>query len=186
MTLSGKLMSALGADVTVFDSSRKQLEKDGFAAKRDNLNIRTVQGDMKDLSAFSNNSFDFIIHPWSNGYVDSVLPVWREAARVIKQGGVMISGFGNPVEYNFDFDKLEQGGFIVRHKIPYSDITGLTEEEFKRITKDDGVLFGHTLTDQIQGQIDAGFMIVGFYEDEGGTALDKYIHTSIATKSIKL
>lgn len=182
----GPIISALGADVTVFDNSKKQLEKDEFVANRENLNIRTVQGDMKDLSAFSNNSFDFIIHPWSNGYVDSVLPVWREASRVLKQGGIMISGFANPIEFIFDLEKLEQGEFVVRHKIPYSDITSLTEEEFNRITKNDGVCFGHTLTDQIQGQIDAGFMIVGFYEDSGGTVLDKYIHTSIATKAIKL
>lgn len=182
----GPVMSALGADVTVFDNSKRQLEKDEFVAKRDGLNIKTVQGDMKDLSVFPNDSFDFIIHPWSNGYVDNILPVWKEAARVLKQGGCIISGFGNPIEFIFDLEKLEQGEFVVRHKIPYSDITSLTEEEFKRITKNDGILFGHTLTDQIQGQIDAGLMIVGFYEDYGGTALDKYIYTSIATKSVKL
>ncbi len=41
-------------------------------------------------------SFDFIFHPFSNGYVDNVLPVWREAYRVLKPGGTMIAGFINP------------------------------------------------------------------------------------------
>lgn len=49
-----------------------------------------------------------------------------------------------------------------------------------------GRLWSHTLEEQIQGQIEAGFAIVGFYEDIGGTALDKYIHSSVATKAIKM
>lgn len=181
----GPIIAALGADVTVFDNSKKQLEKDEFVAYRDNLSIRTVQGDMRDLSIFSDESFDFIVHPWSNAFVDSVLPVWKEASRVLMRGGVMISGFANPLEYIFDSKKLDKGEFVIRHKIPYSDITSLTEEEFE-LTKDEGIHFGHTLTDQIQGQIEAGLMIVGFYEDIGGTVLDNYIYTSIATKSVKI
>lgn len=33
---------------------KKQLEKDEFLAKRENLNIKTVQGNMQDLSVFQN------------------------------------------------------------------------------------------------------------------------------------
>lgn len=43
--------------------------------------------------------------------------------------------------------------------------------------------FGHTL----ESQIEAGFAITGFYEDNaGGDLLDKYIDTFIATRAIKL
>lgn len=47
--------------------------------------------------------------------------------------------------------------------------------------------YAHTLEDQIQGQIEAGFVISGFYEDDfGGTRIiDKYIKTFIATRAIK-
>lgn len=83
----GPIIAALGADVTVFDNSKKQLEKDEFVAQRDGLNIKTIQGDMKDLSVFDDEYFDFIIHPWSNGYVDTVLPVWNECSRVLKKNG---------------------------------------------------------------------------------------------------
>lgn len=182
----GPILSAVGADVVVFDNSIKQLQQDEFVAKRDGLSIETVQGDMKDLSVFDDEAFDFIVHPWSNGYIDTVLPVWKEAYRVLKRGGVLISGFGNPIEYIFDLKSLNNEEFVVRHTIPYSDLTSISKEEFIEVSADDGVLFGHTLYDQIQGQIDAGFLIAGFYEDNGGTALDKYISTSIATKSIKL
>ncbi|WP_242864717.1 hypothetical protein [Clostridium botulinum] len=47
--------------------------------------------------------------------------------------------------------------------------------------------FGHTLESQIGGQIEVGFAITGFYEDNaGGDLLDKYIDTFIATRAIKL
>lgn len=182
----GPIIAALGAAVTVFDNSKMQLEKDEFVSQRDGLNIKTVQGDMKDLSIFDDEYFDFIIHPWSNGYVDTVLPVWKECARVLKKNGTLIAGFGNPLEYIFDISELDKGNFVVKHKIPYSDLENLDDEVIASVCKEDGFIFGHTLTDQIQGQIDAGFAIVGFYEDIGGTALDKLIYTSIATRAIKL
>jgi ubiquinone/menaquinone biosynthesis C-methylase UbiE len=114
-------MAALCAEVTVFDNSKKQLEKDEFVAKRDGLTIRTVQGDMKDLSVFEDEYFDLIVHPWSNGYVDNVLPVWNECSRVLKKNGALIAGFGNPIECIFDLGEMEKGNLVVKHKIPYAD-----------------------------------------------------------------
>lgn len=182
----GPILAAAGAEVTVFDNSRKQLEKDEFAAKRDSLYLKTVQGNMQDLSVFEDESFDCIIHPWSNGYVDDILPVWKECARVLKRNGLLLSGFGNPLEYIFDAVKLEQGVFEVKHPIPYADIDHPDDPDIQRIAAADGYIWSHTLEQQIQGQIQAGFAIIGFYEDIGGTALDHYISTSIATKAIKL
>ena len=182
----GPILAATGADVTVFDYSRTQLDKDEYVAKRDGLTIKTVQGNMKDLSIFEDESFDFIFHPWSNGFIDDVLPVWKECARVLKKGGILVSGFGNPIENIFDPVKLEQGILVVENSIPYADIDHLDNPEIKRIAEEDGYIWGHTLEDQIGGQIAAGFAIVGFYEDRGGSALDKYIYSSIATKAVKL
>lgn len=182
----GAILAAAGADVTVFDNSSKQLEKDEFVAMRDNLTIKTVQGNMQDLSIFENEVFDCIIHPWSNGYIDNVLPVWRECARVLKKNGLLLSGFGNPIEYIFKADKLEQGIFEVVNSIPYADIEHMDDEKIRSIAEKEGYIWSHTLEKQLQGQIEAGFAIIGFYEDIGGTALDKYINSSIATKAIKM
>ena len=182
----GPILAAVGADVTVFDNSKKQLEKDEFVAKRDNLNIKTVQGNMQDLSVFKDESFDCIIHPWSNGYVNNVLPVWRECARILKKKGILLAGFGNPIEYLFNEEKMEEGIFSVENKIPYADIEHLDNPKIKEIAEKEGYIWRHTLEDQIQGQISAGFAIVGFYEDIGGNALDAFINSSIATKAIKL
>ncbi len=182
----GPVLAAAGAEVTVFDNSRVQLEKDEFVAQRDQLKIETVQGNMQDLSVFADESFDCIIHPWSNGYVDDVRPVWKECARVLKKNGLLLSGFGNPVEYLFNAGKMEQGILEVENTIPYADIDHMDNPEIRAIAEADGYIWSHTLEDQIQGQIDAGFAIVGFYEDKGGTVLDQYMNTSIATKAIKL
>lgn len=182
----GPVLAALGAEVTVFDNSKKQLEKDEFVADRDNLKLKTVQGNMQDLSVFEDESFDCIIHPWSNGYIDDVRPVWKECARILKKNGLLLAGFGNPIEYIFDVGKLQKGILSVENTIPYADIEHMDNPETKAVAEEDGYIWSHTLEDQIQGQIEAGFAIIGFYEDIGGSVLDKYIHSSIATKAVKM
>ena len=74
----------------------------------------------------------------------------------------------------------------MENMIPYADIEHMDDPETREIVERDGYLWSHTLEEQIQGQIEAGFAIVGFYEDIGGTVLDKYINSSIATKAIKI
>ncbi|MBE5778973.1 MAG: class I SAM-dependent methyltransferase [Clostridiales bacterium] len=182
----GPILAAAGADVTVFDNSRVQLMKDQFVAQRDHLPLRTVQGNMQDLSVFDDEIFDCIVHPWSNGYIDNVRPVWKECARVLKKNGLLLAGFGNPISSIFNVGKFERGILQVENRIPYADIDHLDDPETRAIAEADGFYWSHTLEDQIQGQTDAGFAIVDFYEDIGGCALDQYINSSIATKAIKL
>jgi SAM-dependent methyltransferase len=184
----GPILSAAGAIVTVFDNSQAQLEQDRFVANRDNLAITTIQGDMRDLSLFEDESFDLIFHPVSNCFIDDVNKVWQECYRVLKKGGVLLSGLCNPLTYIFDFEEWDNHNkLLVRYKIPYSDLEQLPPDQLKaKIAKKDTVEFGHTLDDLIGGQIKAGFVISGFYEDTaGGDLLDPYIKTFIATRSIK-
>lgn len=180
------ILAAAGAEVTVMDISRKQLDQDEFVAERDGLELKTVQGEMTDLSCFDEESFDYIVHPVSNVFVEDVRPVWKEAYRVLREKGVLISGFMNPVLYLFDDEQEEKGNLEVAHTIPYSSVA---EEEIQSyIEKGEALEFGHTLDDQIQGQTEAGFVIAGFFEDDfGGTrTIDRSIKTMIATKAVKL
>src|SRR5262245_38425067 len=55
----------LGARVTVFDLAETQLQRDQEAAAHYKLAVRTVQGDMRDLSCFADNSFDLVWHAFS-------------------------------------------------------------------------------------------------------------------------
>lgn len=185
----GPVFAAAEAEVTVFDNSPAQLEKDSMVAERDGLDIRTIQGDMRDLSVFEDESFDLIFHPVSNCFVDDVNRVWRECFRVLKKGGVLLSGFVNPLVYIFDLEQWDKNQKLeVRYSIPYSDTEQLPADLLEsRIKARQTLEFGHSLEDQIGGQIAAGFAITGFYEDTaGGDLLDSHINTMIATKAIKL
>lgn len=186
----GPILAAAGADVTVFDNSPKQLEQDRLVAEREGLSIRLEQGDMRDLSRFPDSSFDLVINPASIHCIDDVLPVWREAYRVLKRGGILMTGFSNPLLYIFDLKAWNAGQLVVRHKIPYADSRDLSPDEFKELIADQGeqLCFGHSLEDQLQGQIAAGFLIAGLQEDTGGGTepLDPYIATYMATRAVKL
>lgn len=183
----GPVLAAAGANVTVYDNSPRQLERDRQVAEREGLDLRTVEGDMRDLSLFADASFDFIFHPVSNIFVPDIQPVWNESFRVLRTGGALVAGFNNPLLYIFDMDHLDAGRLVVRHKLPYSDLTHLTEEERQRYASQNMPLeFSHSLEEQIGGQIKAGFLIAGFYEDiERETVLSEYLPIYIATRAIK-
>jgi SAM-dependent methyltransferase len=184
----GPIFAAAGANVTVLDNSPKQLERDRYVAHREGLQLITVEGDMRDLSIFSNETFDFIFHPVSNVFCPDVLPVWQEAYRVLRFGGSLVAGFMNPTYYIFDiFEMEEKGELNVKYSLPYSDAESLSPEKLEEFKKNGTPLeFSHTLADQIGGQCDAGFHIIGFYEDSmANMLLSKYHPTYIATRSIK-
>lgn len=184
----GPILSAVGAQVTVLDASERQLARDEEVAARDGLSLRTVLGDMRDLSMFSAESFDLIFHPVSNCFTDDVRVVWREAFRVLRRGGSLLSGISNPFFYTFDLDLKDKGILQLKYKIPYSDLNSLTDQERARYTdKNSPLEYGHTLEDQIGGQTDVGFIIAGFYEDWFGDPLiDQFIPSFIATRALKL
>lgn len=181
------ILAAAGARVTVLDNSPKQLEQDRKVAERDSLNLVTIVGDMTDLSVFDDESFDLIFHPCSNLFVPDVRPIWREAFRVLRHGGVLLAGFLNPVLFIFDNRLAEKGVLQVRHALPYSDLQSLSKEECRQfIEKGEPLEFGHMLEDQIGGQTDAGFVITGFYEDRHRNhPAAKFTPTYIATRAIK-
>lgn len=183
----GPLFAAAGAKVTIFDNSPKQLGQDALVAARESLTITTVEGDMRDLSAFDDASFDLVFNPCSNGFAPEVRPIWREAFRVLRSGGILMTGFTNPAYYIFDPLKAEKGELVVRHRLPYSDVDDLTEEERAvYVERGEPLLYSHTLEDQIGGQLDAGFLLTGFFEDHGPSeALDAYMPPYIATRAVK-
>jgi SAM-dependent methyltransferase len=186
----GPILAAAGARVTVFDNSPRQLGQDRMVAERDGLEIVTVEGDMRDLSAFAGESFDLIVHPISNTFIPDARPVWHEAFRVLRPGGALLSGFDNPVIHAFDQELYERGVLRVAHALPCSNMDGLSEEERQRLLESGEPLeFSHSLEEQIGGQIEAGFLIAGFYEDvnppESNELVSIYMPVCFATRAIK-
>ena len=98
----------------------------------------------------------------------------------------MPSGFMNPMFFLFDHEEVEKSGiFHAKYSLPYSDLKSLPEEKRRNIKeKKEAFEFGHTLGDQLAGQIAEGFIITGFYEDDWddeSTPLNKFGPLFIAT-----
>jgi SAM-dependent methyltransferase len=119
-----------------------------------------VEGDAADLSMFAKESFDLVFNPCSTAFMQDVLAVWKEAYRVLRRGGILMTGVMNPVHYIFDLYRADEGILEVVHSIPYSDLTSIPKEDLNElIDKGLPVEFGHSLTDLLGGQCDASFVI---------------------------
>ena len=70
------ILAAAGADVTVFDNSLAQLTQDRLVSQRENLPLKIVRGDMRDLSAFADGDD---VSPWA---LDAL--AWASAAGIVE------------------------------------------------------------------------------------------------------
>ncbi|MEO8457336.1 MAG: methyltransferase domain-containing protein [Chloroflexota bacterium] len=184
----GPVLAAAGANITVFDNSPKQLERDEMVAKREGLAIKTALGDMRDLSEFGDASFDLVFNPVSNLFSPELGPVWRECYRVLRPGGSLLTGFLNPDIYIFDPEPLDaRGELTVRYAIPYSDVADRTPAEQEQFPGKDAPLeYSHTLTEQLNGQLQAGFVLQAFEEaPHHGNATKDYMPGYFATRALK-
>jgi SAM-dependent methyltransferase len=183
----GPIFAATGANVTIFDNSPAQLEQDRKVAAREGLSLKTVEGDMRDLSVFPDGSFDMVFHPVSNVFCPEVRPVWREAFRVLRHGGVLLAGSANPIYYMIGTHADEQESLQIKYAIPYSDLEHMDPKDLEACIEEAAPLeFGHSLTDLLGGQTDAGFAITGFYEDIcPDSPISKFHPTYIATRAVK-
>jgi SAM-dependent methyltransferase len=184
------ILAAAGAEVTSVDLSPAQLAKDAEVAAREQLSLTTIEADMTDFAGAVDRGYDLIFHATSNVFASRLAPVWRDCAAVLKPGGRLLSGFMNPDFFLFDHDEVDAGGpLTVRHKLPFQAARDLPADlREARIKNREALEYSHSLQDQIGGQIDAGFVIEGFYEDRWSpeaTRLDPFMPTSFATLARK-
>ena len=183
------VFSLLGADCTVMDLSDRQLESERLISKQEGYNIEIVKGDMTQTFPFADESFDLIFHPVSNCYIEDVYHLWRECFRVLKPGGILLAGLDNGISYLFDEDEVGKP-LIVTNSLPFNPLKDATLME-KLQQEDGGVQFSHTFDEQIGGQLKAGFVITGAYEDVNGHPEDNLatvaagIPTFWATRAVK-
>jgi len=176
------IFTALGAECTVLDYSARQIENELLVAAREGYQIQAVEGDMTKRLPFEDEAFDIVFHPVSNCYIEDVQHVFNEAYRVLKKGGIFLAGLGNEINYMVDSEEKE-----IIWKMPFNPLKDETAKAFM-VEEDCGMQFSHTMTEQIGGQLKAGFALLDIYEDTNGVGRlhELNIKTYIATKSAKL
>ena len=175
------VFAALGADCTVLDYSNKQLESERFVADREGYSVRIIRADMTKRLPFEDGEFDIIFHPVSNCYVRDVLPIWKECFRVLKRGGVLLSGTDHFVNYLVDEDEER-----IVNRLPFDPIANA--DQMRQLAQtDSGIQFSHTITEQIGGQLKAGFILTDIYEDTNGSGRlhELNVPTMLAMRSVK-
>ncbi len=160
----------LGANVTVFDLTETQLERDREAAAHYGLDVRTVQGDMRDLSAFDDDSFDLVHQAHSINFVPDPLPVFREAARVLRPGGLYMLSCSNPFVHGL-YERWNGEGYVLN--APYEDAEIEGDDPHRKFEGFDGSEkrvvgpreFRHTLGTLLNGLAGLGMVLLGLWED---------------------
>lgn len=124
---------------------------------------------MRDLSVFADASFDRVYHPISIVFVPDVRQVYREVARVLKQGGLYFVSHCNPTTYAASFDGPNSGWDGTAYRISEPHIGGpIRQRADGSENMTEGEPTGehrHLLSDIFNGLIDAGLNIRGVVED---------------------
>lgn len=154
----------LGANVTVFDLSCEQLERDAQAAAHYNLEIKIVQGDMRDLSRFDEASFDIVDHAYSLNFLPDAVPVFRHVARVLRAGGIYHFSFANPFTMGAAQKDWNGKGYLL--KKPYVNGAKITYDDQDWVYNRDEhepvpgpIEYRHTLSTVINGLVENNFVI---------------------------
>lgn len=156
----------LGAEVTVLDIAEGQLARDQQVAEHYHVAIQTVQGDMRDLSAFADASFDIVWHPYSLNFVPDARLVFHEVGRVLSKGGMYHLHCANPFFCGLTPKDWNGNGYTLKH--PYIEGAALeSEDQPWAYSRQDytgepiPVLreYRHTLSTLINGLSDEGFVI---------------------------
>ncbi len=155
----------LGAEVTVVDLSPGQLAKDQQAAAHYGTTVRTVQGDMRDLSGLPQSSYDVVWHPYSLNFVPQCAQVFGQVASVIKLGGIYHFMCANPHALGMTESDWTGEGFLMRQ--PYQAEVKV-EQPYQGFVFADpahgsavppSLEYRHTLSSLVNGLVEHGFQI---------------------------
>ncbi len=156
------IFKAAGAEVTVLDYTPAQLASERMVAEREGYEIEAVRADMAKPLPFPDASFDVVFNPVSLCYVREVEPIWREVARVLVPGGMLLTGLSTIINYLVDNDEN-----AICWSMPFDPLANPDQAAY--LASDDaGIQFSHTLDEMLGGLLRAGFAIDDLYEDTNG------------------
>ena len=165
----------MGAAVTVLDFSQTQLDRDRETAAHYNVQVRTVQGDMRDLSCLDEGIFDIVWHAHSLNFVPDARLVFRQVSRVLRVGGLYRVHCANPfVHSRFDAKWNGQGYPLNQPYIDGAEV--VPDDPYWDVDRGDGTRkrvrgpkeFRHSLNTLVNGLIEQDFVILDGSEETGG------------------
>ncbi len=157
----------LGSNVTSIDLSEAQLESDRKAAEHYGLDIKTVQGDMRDLSALGEALFDVVWHGHSINFVPDARQVFGQVRRVLKKDGIYYLSCSNPYFHGMDEEEWNGDGYPLRNRYVEGEVIYSTGDEWT-FTAPDGSPrrvrgpreFRHSMETLLNGLIEQGFVLL--------------------------
>lgn len=153
----------LGANVASLDICEGQLAADRTAAEHYGYPIRTVKGDMRDLSVFADGCFDLVFQEISIVFVPDVREVYREVHRVLRPGGCYYVDHCNPATFPTCFEGGANGWDGTGYRIAEPYIGGpilKTASGMESMTEGEPTgEYRHLLIDIFGGLTELGFHI---------------------------
>ncbi|MFW9876481.1 MAG: class I SAM-dependent methyltransferase [Candidatus Thorarchaeota archaeon] len=144
-------LSKRGAICTVIDLSEEQLKFTKKLAKKVNVDIKLIQGDIQNLDMISDDSFDIAFSAVAFCWVQNLQAVFQETRRVLKNRGIFVFSTEHPIWARLG-DKPEdltiKSSYFKRTEL-YKESSGITIE-----------FYIPTFSDIIIGLIETGFEMV--------------------------
>ena len=191
------LFAELGAETTLFDLSPLQLRTVRALAKERGTKLRVIQGDMRDLSALGDASFDLVYHHHSLVFVPDPATVIREVARVLAPGGSYVFSTMHPVTLRM-YETWTGTGWTFKQRyfengpVPFKDATWAFDDvKVEAPTLE----YGHRFSDLVNACVRARLVVDGLWEwspgDAGGAPgsdddLESYLPAYIAIRARRL
>ena len=149
-------LAARGARVTGVDVSGAQLAHARALAERAGASVRFVEAPLHDLSMLEDASFDVALSAFVVGYVEDLGGALREAARLLRPGGLLAFSWSSPL---FECTALTREGMLLVAR-PYYDTAPVEVPEDEGTTLE----YPRTYGDYVRALVGAGLALVDVLE----------------------
>ncbi|HKZ95046.1 MAG TPA: class I SAM-dependent methyltransferase [Candidatus Bathyarchaeia archaeon] len=93
------VLAKWGAKPVGLDISEEQIKHARKLAKKERVNVAFYVGNMEDLSAFMDESFDIVLSSFAIDYIDDFLRAFQETFRVLRKSGLFIFAVVHPIAH---------------------------------------------------------------------------------------
>ena len=161
------------ARVSVLDIAEGQLARDREAASHYGYDVSTIQGDMRDLSAFEADRFDVVFQPYSLNFVPDCRAVFAEVARVLRPGGTYAFQAANPFAVGMGTRSWNGHAYEVRGfyeqgaEVVSEDESWVLRDAAERSRIRPPREYRHLLGTLLNGVLDLGFVLLRVEEERG-------------------